>query len=313
MKTNRIVIIILIAMALVPSEVRAQYDAYFSHYFDMQTSYNPAATGLFNKLNITASYAMSMVGYEHSPQTAYISADMPFNALNTRNGVGVSFMNDSKGLFSRQQINAQYSYQRKFGDGRLATGIQAGLLSESFDGSKLDVEEDDPALSKSNIKGNAIDFAFGLHYSCEPWYVGISAQHLTSPTVSLGETNEITIEPTLFATGGYNFKLNNPFFNIATSAFVATDLVGYRGELSARLIYTYEGRTMSAGIGYSPKNSTTIYLAGSFHGIMLGYSYDLYTNGINLENGSHELFIGYQTDINFMPKGKNRHQSVRHL
>ena len=77
--------------------------------------------------------------------------------------------------------------------------------------------------------------------------------------------------------------------------------------------YTYEGRTMSAGIGYSPKNSTTIYLAGSFHGIMLGYSYDLYTNGINLENGSHELFIGYQTDINFMPKGKNRHQSVRHL
>ena len=78
-------------------------------------------------------------------------------------------------------------------------------------------------------------------------------------------------------------------------------------------MFSYEGRTMSAGLGYSPKNSTTIYLAGSFHGIMLGYSYDIYTNGISFENGSHELFIGYQTDINFMPKGKNRHQSVRHL
>lgn len=314
MKTNRIVIIILIAMALVPSKVRAQYDVYFSHYFDMQTSFNPAAAGLYDKLNINASYAMSMVGYEHSPQTAYVSADMPFNALNTRNGVGVSFMNDKKGLFSRQQINAQYSYQKKFGDGRLAIGIQAGLLSESFDGSKVDIEDtSDPAFNKSSINGNSIDFAVGLHYYCEPWYVGISAQHLTSPTISLGETNEITVEPTLYATGGYNFKLNNPLFTVATSAFVATDLVGYKGGLTARLIYTYEGRNMSAGIGYSPKNSTTIYLAGSFHGIMLGYSYDIYTNGISLENGSHELFIGYQTDINFMPKGKNRHQSVRHL
>jgi type IX secretion system PorP/SprF family membrane protein len=223
-------------------------------------------------------------------------------------------MSDKKGLFSRQQINAQYSYQRKFWDGRLAIGVQAGLLSESFDGSKVDIEDTtDPAFSKSNIKGNSIDFGFGLHYKSESWYAGISAQHLTSPTIELGETNEITVDPTLYATGGYNFKMNNPLFSVVTSAFVATDLVGYRGELSARLIYTYEGRTMSAGLGYSPKNSTTIYLAGSFHGIMLGYSYDIYTSGINFENGSHELFIGYQTDINFMPKGKNRHQSVRHL
>ena len=35
MKTKRIVIIVLIAMALVPTKVRAQYDVYFSHYFDM--------------------------------------------------------------------------------------------------------------------------------------------------------------------------------------------------------------------------------------------------------------------------------------
>ena len=314
MKANRIVIIILIAMALVSTKVRAQDDVYFSHYFDMQPAFNPAAVGLFDKLNINASYAMSMVGYENSPQTAYISADMPFNALNTRNGVGVSFMNDKAGLFSKQQINAKYSYQRKFAEGRLAIGIQAGLLSESFDGSKVDVDDtNDLAFSKSKVDGNSIDFAFGLHYSQELWYAGVSAQHLTSPTVALGETNEKTVATTLYANGGYNFKLNNPFFNIETSAFVATDLVGYRGQLTSRLVYTNEGKTMSAGIGYSPSISTTIYIAGSFRGIRIGYSYDIYTSGINFENGSHELFVGYQTDINFMPKGKNRHQSVRHL
>lgn len=314
MKQNVIVIISFIAMALAPTKVRAQYDTYFSHYFDMQTSYNPAAAGQFDKLNITAAYAMSLLGFKNSPKTAYIAADMPFNALNTRNGAGLNFKNEQIGLFSHLQINAQYSYQKKFADGRLAIGVQAGLLSESFDGSKLDLEEsNDQAFSKSAIKGNSVDFGVGLHYSCEQWYAGISAQHITSPTVSLGETNEITVEPTLYATGGYTHKLNNPLLSIATSALIRTDLVAYRADITARLIYTYDNKTMSAGIGYSPTNSATIYLAGNFHGIMLGYSYEIYTNGINFENGSHELFVGYQTDINFIPKGKNRHKSVRYL
>lgn len=320
MKSNRIVIIALIAMALAPSKVRAQYDTHFSHYFDMQTSFNPAAAGKFDKLNINAGYAMSMVGYKNSPHTAYVSADMPFNALNTRNGVGVCFTNDKLGLLSHQQISAQYSYQRKFAEGRLSVGCQAGLLSESYNGSKLDVEDsDDQALSKSDLKGNALDIAFGLQYLQDQWYAGISAQHITSPTVTLGETNEISINPTLYATGGYNFKLNNPLLTIATSILLETDLTAYRGDLTARLLYSYEGRMMSAGLGYTAGtglttgSSATIYLAGSFHGIIIGYSYELFTNGINLENGSHELHIGYQTDINFMPKGKNRHQSVRHL
>ena len=54
-------------------------------------------------------------------------------------------------------------------------------------------------------------------------------------------------------------------------------------------------------------------LGGLFHGIMLGYSYEIYTSAISLGNGSHEIILGYQTDINFQKKGRNRHQSVRIL
>lgn len=279
----------------------------------MQTSFNPAAAGKVDKVNIAAAYAMNMIGFENAPQTAYVSADMPFRALNARNGVGLRFMNDKIGLFTHQQLNAQYDYQTKFMEGRLSIGIQAGLLSESFKGSKLDIIDDDEALTKSDLSGNALDIAFGLYYQQPLWYVGISAQHITGPTVSLGETNEIKVDPTIYLTGGYEFKLNNPMLTIATSALLRSDMTTYRGDVTARLIYTNDGKTMSAGLGYSPTNSATIYLAGSFHGIMLGYSYELYTSGISVENGSHELYIGYQTDINFMPKGKNRHQSVRYL
>jgi hypothetical protein len=91
------------------------------------------------------------------------------------------------------------------------------------------------------------------------------------------------------------------------------DGVGYRGDITTRLTYTYEKRVLYAGLGYSPTNSITVYLGGSFHGIMLGYSYEMYTSVIPLKNGSHELYAGYQTDLNLFKKGRNRHQSVRLL
>jgi hypothetical protein len=55
-------------------------------------------------------------------------------------------------------------------------------------------------------------------------------------------------------------------------------------------------------------------IGGNFHGISLGYSYEAFTNSaIGLGKGSHELFVGYQTTLNFGKKGRNRHQSVRIL
>jgi len=70
---------------------------------------------------------------------------------------------------------------------------------------------------------------------------------------------------------------------------------------------------MYIGAGYSPTNSVTLYIGGLFHGIRLGYSYEAYTNGLSLGNGSHELMASYQLDLNMFKKGRNRHQSVRIL
>ena len=70
---------------------------------------------------------------------------------------------------------------------------------------------------------------------------------------------------------------------------------------------------MYAGLSYSPDKSVTILIGGNFHGIHLGYSYEVYTSAISPGNGSHELFVGYQTDLNFGKKGRNLHKSVRIL
>ena len=64
-------IAILTALCLqVSLRAGAQFDAYFSHYFDMQTAYNPAAAGKESKINVTGAYAMALSGFEDAPTTA---------------------------------------------------------------------------------------------------------------------------------------------------------------------------------------------------------------------------------------------------
>ena len=91
------------------------------------------------------------------------------------------------------------------------------------------------------------------------------------------------------------------------------DGTNYRVDVTARVKYTHENKILYAGLAYSPDNSVTGLVGGSFHGIVIGYSYEFYTSVLKIGNGSHELFVGYQTDLNLQKKGRNRHQSIRIL
>lgn len=311
---NRLFSILVILCLMTTTEVMAQYDVSFSHYFDMETSFNPAAAGKEPKLNVTAAYAMDMAGFEHNPQTAYAAADMPVIFLGGTHGLGLQFMNDKLGLFNHMRISAQYANKQRLFGGTLSVGVQAGLLTENFDGTKLDLSDSsDPAFSSSQIDGNSLDVSAGIYYSRRQWYVGISALHLTAPTVKLGLTNELKIDRSYWATAGYALQLRNPMLKLNFSALGRTDMTAWRADVTGRLVYTNDEKHFYGGLTYSPTNSVTLLIGGMVHGVMLGYSYECYTSAINPYNGSHELFVGYQTDINLVKKGKNLHKSVRLL
>ena len=77
----------------------------------------------------------------------------------------------------------------------------------------------------------------------------------------------------------------------------------------------YDGKKhkLYGGLMYSPTVSVGLLLGFDFHGINIGYSYEAYTGGVGALNGTHEIVIGYQTDLNKFKKGKNMHKSVRLL
>ncbi|MBP5800298.1 MAG: type IX secretion system membrane protein PorP/SprF [Prevotella sp.] len=293
---------------------RAQQDVSFGHYWAMEPSFNPASVGKEDKLNAVVAYALQLAGFEHNPKTMYAAADMPFYAMNAYHGAGVQLINDDIGLFSHKRLGLQYAYRKSLLGGTISAGVQATLLSETFNGSKVElIDTGDPAISTSDITGTGFDLSAGLYYSHRNWYAGISALHLNSPRVELGETNELNISSTYYLTGGYNIRLRNPFLSIHTSVLGRTDGVAWRADVTGRLKYSHEKKVMYAGLSYSPTNSVTVLIGGDFHGIHLGYSYEVYTSAINIGNGSHELFVGYQTELNLYKKGRNLHKSVRYL
>ncbi len=305
---------IILFLTLTAVSAKAQYDVAFGHYWSMEPSFNPAAVGKEDKLNVVAAYATQLSGFEHNPKTMYAAADMPFYAMNSYHGVGVQFINDAIGLFTHKRFGLQYAYQPQLWGGKLSLGVQATMLSENFDGSKLEViDTGDRALPTSSVNGTSFDISAGIYYNHRKWYAGVSVLHLNAPKVELGERNEINVSSTYYLTGGYNIQLKNPFLTIHTSVLGRTDGVAYRADISGRLKYTHEKRVLYAGLSYSPTNSITVQIGGDVHGVHLGYSYEIYTSAINIGNGSHELYVSYQTDLNLYKKGRNLHKSVRIL
>ena len=304
----------MILLSLVTVRVSVQYDVSFGHYWAMEPSFNPAAAGKEAVLNGAVAYAIQLAGFEHNPNTMYAAADMPFYALGSYHGVGLQFMNDAIGVFTHKRFGLQYAYQHRILGGTLSVGIQAAMLSENLDGSKLELEDsNDPAFTSSSVNGTGLDLGAGIYYHHPVWYVGFSVLHLNSPKVELGETNELNVSATYYLTGGYNIRLHNPFLTIHPSVLARTDGTAYRVDVTTRVKYSYEQRMFYAGVAYSPTNSVTALIGGIFHGISLGYSYEAYTSALSFKHGSHELFVGYQTELNFIKKGRNKHQSVRIL
>lgn len=310
---RKLYIIGVMLMALIRAS--AQQEPSFAHYWALEPSFNPAAVGKAPVINVTGSYAMSMTGFENNPKTMLLAGDMPIRLLNGYHGVGLQLMNDDIGLFTHQRLAVQYANKQRLFGGTLSVGIQIGMLSEKFKGSQLDLDDtSDEAFSTTDVTGNALDLAVGLYYQHRLWYAGLSVSHATAPSIELGERSIIDISRTYYLTGGYNIQLTNPLLSIHPSVLARTDGTAYRVDVTTRLKYEHENKKFYAGVAYSPTNSVTALIGGVFHGISLGYSYEAYTNSaIGLGKGSHELFVGYQTTLDFSKKGRNRHQSVRIL
>ena len=109
MKKALYILIVLFFCAL--PEVSAQYDAHFTHYWEMQNFYNPAAAGAKRKLHAFAAYSNQLAGFQGNPKSMLINGDMPLTVFRGDHSLGLGVLNDEIGMFVHQHLYANYAYE----------------------------------------------------------------------------------------------------------------------------------------------------------------------------------------------------------
>lgn len=292
----------------------AQYDAAFMRYWQVEPQLNPAAVGRQEELNITVALQTHAMGYEDAGSTLYAGADMAFALGRTRHGVGLTLVNDEIGLFSHKRFSVQYAYHHQLWGGRLSGGLQVDMLSESVDGGKAQTNDaNDPVFSGGDMSGSQFDASVGLFYTHRRWYAGLAMQHLTAPTIALGDKSELKINSAYNFMAGYNIPTKYPFITVTPSVLLRYDSTDFRADITARVKYSAEKRIVYGGVNYAPQYSIGAFVGFVFHGLDICYGYEANTNGMGIAAGNHEVTLGYKVELNLGKKGRNAHKSVRWL
>ena len=327
-KTRQTLILLIATLALlIPFRANAQTDAQLSQYYQVPTYYNPAAVGQTDLLRIRAGARLQWIGIDNAPRTFLATADMPVKLFGKRLGTGIVINQESLGLSSTLNLNAQIGYKFKKWGGEFTAALSVGMYDQSFKGSEVNIPDDDDfhqgsdnAIPTQDLHGTAFDLGAGVWYKHPRFWAGLSMTHITSPTVTLnsegssgdaqGEhTFEFNTGRTLYFMAGGNIPVKNTLFEIMPSMLVKSDFTFTTAELTARCRYN---KFLTFGIGYRYDDSVYATIAAEIKGIFIGYAYDYPTSAIaKASSGSHELFVGYSLKLNLGDKNRNRHKAIR--
>ena len=323
------------------SSLNAQFDTQLSNYWATISYFNPAYAGQSGNLDATLMSRIQWMGIKNAPRTTILTANMPYQLFGRIHGVGALLYNDRIGLFSTTAYYGQYAWKKKMLKGDFSVGLQVGYITQSFDGTKVSIPDDDyhspteEAIPASLVSGNSVDASLGLFYLKEKWFAGLSVNHLLAPEIDLDETHLYEIPRSYYFVGGYNIQLNNPLLELQPTVLLKTMemsslyldpdsliikvesntlkamLRNSQASVSFRLIYD---KKFWGGLSFRYGDAVALMLGGKFKTIEAGYAYDFpISRIIKVSTGSHEIFLRYTMDLDLKKKGKYKHKSVRIL
>lgn len=182
---------LFIALKLISFNSFGQQDPGLSMFSLNTSNLNPAFAGWHNETSVQMHFRNQWSGYESTQDgsgslgTQLLSASMPLGILNA--GIGFLYMSDkTPSGVGMQTVRLQLAHHYTIGSGSISTGIRVGMQAKSFDGHVFRVRDsNDPLaleLSGKSVSQSLPDFGFGMVYSKDNWNLGVSMDHLTSPT-----------------------------------------------------------------------------------------------------------------------------------
>lgn len=287
---------------LFSQQVFGQQEAMVSQYMFNGLYLNPAYAGSHKYFSSTLLGRKQWAGLEGSPESIIASIDGPIN--NEKMGIGLVLVRDQIGVTNLTDIIANYSYNIKLGQGKLAFGIKVGI--SQYEAYLTDLkywDEEDPIYSE-DILGEVIPrFGGGAYYYQTKWYVGLSVPTLMAYEKEYGFSSNINNASNLrkhfYLTGGYVFTISKNWKIKPSSLIKYTTAAPLQIDLNANLLYN---DMIWFGVSYRSGDS--------FIGIIeyqanprfrIGYAHDFSISEIrNHSSETHEIMIGYDFGKDFI-------------
>lgn len=300
-----------------PQRIMAQQDVQTSMYWAVPTLYNPATAGCDSALHVTAFDRMQWVGVHGAPKTLFVSADMPYMLKRKRVGAGICFVNDKAGLFTTTQVGLQGDVSLSLWGGRLALGLQAGMINQGFESGEVHIPDgdawdaSDESLPTGDVSAMAFDLGLGAYYEREWLTAGLGIQHLGAETIDLDDYAFTEIERTFYFHLGGNIPISRTLFFMQPSLLVKSTLRSTQIDYTLRM--TYDQR-LWGGISYRHGDAVVLMVGANVNSVRLGYAYDIGISPLaKAAHGSHEIMATYTLQIDLGKKAKHRHKSIRIL
>ncbi len=289
---------IALALSIGGSASYAQQAPMFTHYMYNTLSVNPAYAGSREALTVTALHRSQWVDFAGSPKTQTLTLHSPI--INEHIGVGLAVVNDKIGPTNNTGIVASFAYRMKLTQkSKLALGLSAGANIFQANLNTLNLDQTNDPVFQNNVNNKTTpNVGFGVYYSRDRFYTGISVPSLIENSFSEvnqagGSTLIASEQRHYFFIAGGLIKLGHNLDFKPTTLVKVTAAAPIQADLTASFIIMEKlllgamfrtGDAVGGLIGYD--------ITEQLH---IGYSYDwsygLETSKYN--NGSHEIMLRY--------------------
>ncbi len=275
----------------------AQQVPHYAQYMYNTQVLNPAFVGLRSDFNATLLSRGQWVNVDGAPQTTTFSVN---TRLNSGFGLGAVVISDQIGLLNNTNTSLNVSYTIPTSqNGRLALGLKGGLGFYNNDlASGITVDNEVYA----STTGEFFDLGFGMLYSTNKFYVGLSAMNLFESPMFFLDESQSTIKglerANYFLTGGTVFELSR-FGDIK---FLPSTMIKYTPTLPISIDLNANFRfnnIFEVGVSYRHQNSVSAMASVILYNrIRIGYAYENYFTTAVQNLNTHEIILRVDLKLN---------------
>lgn len=278
---------------------KAQYDHLFSQFMFNEVFINPGYAGSKEALSVTGLHRQQWMNFPGRPVTTTFSMHGPL--FGNKMGLGINFLNESIGKLQRNLTYLTYAYRVKTDKkGTLGLGLNIGIhnqlnkLSElkANDGGDVQISKNTPSLISPNG-------GFGLFYSTDKFYTGLSVPRLIDDSYFFDENQTIhqkisinTSKLHYYFVVGRVFKVNPDFYIKPQGMLKMLQNVPMQYDMNVSMLFNkllwvgFSYRSGAAAVGMLGVQASPQFF--------FGYSYDYGLNEIQkYSQGSHEVVLNY--------------------